>query len=210
MGIRKFNESIDKETNLKDDFADLIDISDYKELYYIGSSLNHTFQLNFDNESYIDVDFFYQNIIRSKKFIEVFKTCLKNTSFDIDYEINQSKKDFTIRIQLSESKDIIRVLDTCIYLNKKALYNKLNSFCKGKVSNIDIEDDEPDVLKIYINSTTTEDEYNRIEKYITDCNLEFQFHYKYVKFPNRYFDLMEVYDSEKDDTISKLFKLVDK
>lgn len=46
MGIRKFNESIDKETNLKDDFADLIDISDNSELYYIGNILNHKFQLN--------------------------------------------------------------------------------------------------------------------------------------------------------------------
>lgn len=77
------------------------------ELYYIGNKLNYIFQLNFDDEAYIDVDSFYQNLIRSKKFIEVFKTCLKNTSFDVVYTINQSRKDFKIEIQLSESKDII-------------------------------------------------------------------------------------------------------
>lgn len=205
MGIRKFNESIDKETNLKDDFADLIDISDKNELYYIGSKLNYKFKLNFEDESYIDVDSFYKNIIRSKKFIEVFKTCLKNTSFDLVYTINQSIKDFTIQIQLSELDDVVRVLDTCIYINKKGLYNKLNSFCQGKVSNIDIDDDEPDVLKIYINSTTTDYEYNRIEKYITDCNLEFQFHHKFVKFNNRYLDLMEVYNDNNEES-TKVFK----
>lgn len=209
MGIRKFNESIDKEINLKDDFADLIDISDKDELYYIGNKLNYIFQLNFDDEAYIDVDSFYQNLIRSKKFIEVFKTCLKNTSFDVVYTINQSRKDFKIEIQLSESKDIIRVLDTSIHVNKKALYNKLNSFCKGKVSNIDIEDDEPDILKIYIDSNITDNDYYKIKKYITDCNLEFQIQIQYVEFANRYFDLMEVYnDNNKEET--KVFKLVDK
>lgn len=209
MGIRKFNESIDKEINLKDDFADLIDISDKDELYYIGNKLNYIFQLNFDDEAYIDVDSFYQNLIRSKKFIEVFKTCLKNTSFDVVYTINQSRKDFKIEIQLSESKDIIRVLDTSIHVNKKALYNKLNSFCKGKVSNIDIEDDEPDILKIYIDSNITDNDYYKIKKYITDCNLEFQIQIQYVEFANRYFDLMEVYNDNNEEE-TKVFKLVDK
>lgn len=81
MRIRKFNESIDNNSVIDDDFADLKDIS---EIEYPSDESNvYTFSLVIDDHSYFNVDEMLDNNNKINHFIKTFKKCLKNSDFHI-------------------------------------------------------------------------------------------------------------------------------
>jgi len=68
MRIRKFNESIDNNSVIDDDFADLKDIS---QIYYPSEECNvYRFSLVIDDHSYFNVDEMLDNNNKIDRFIK--------------------------------------------------------------------------------------------------------------------------------------------
>jgi len=198
MRIRKFNESIDNNSVIDDDFADLKDIS---EIEYPSDESNvYTFSLVIDDHSYFNVDEMLDNNNKINHFIKTFKKCLKNSDLNIDYEFAYTKEAFEVEFIIDNKvKDILKITDKYIYVDLNRLTKELKNI-SNKIHSIAIvdrydeaEDINESILQIYVLSGTTDDEYDKIESYFNFIsNIVFDYEIEAKIIDNKKHDILEV------------------
>lgn len=157
--------------------------------------------ISIDDKSYFDIDEMLKNNNKISHFIKIFKKCLKNTSLNIDYEFSYSKEAFEVEFVIDNKvKDIFKISPKYIYVDLKRLIEELKNI-NNKIYSVVIVDryDEDDdihesILNIYVPSGTTDDEYDKIEKYFTIIpNVVFDYEPAGKIIDNKKYDILEVF-----------------